>query len=99
MLREWDQKFPGRIDNMHRAFSHVVPSHLMDRKLFPFETIRPTGKADPDGDKALTMTMMRTTTPARRRPPAEAGLPAEAAISLEALRRTLPSAWPRLSQD
>ncbi|MEY4754829.1 MAG: tRNA 2-thiocytidine(32) synthetase TtcA, partial [Pseudomonadota bacterium] len=31
MLREWDQKFPGRIDNMHRAFGHVVPSHLMDR--------------------------------------------------------------------
>jgi tRNA 2-thiocytidine biosynthesis protein TtcA len=38
---------------MHRAFSHVVPSHLMDRNLFPFQTIRPTGIADPMGDKAF----------------------------------------------
>ncbi|MFM2057212.1 MAG: tRNA 2-thiocytidine(32) synthetase TtcA [Pseudomonadota bacterium] len=53
MLREWDRKFPGRIDNMHRAFSHVVPSHLMDRNLFPFATIHPTGQADPQGDKAF----------------------------------------------
>jgi tRNA 2-thiocytidine biosynthesis protein TtcA len=53
MLREWDRKHPGRIDNMHRAFSEVVPSHLMDRKLFPFETIRPSGVADPSGDKAF----------------------------------------------
>ncbi|MEX8517599.1 MAG: tRNA 2-thiocytidine(32) synthetase TtcA [Leptothrix sp. (in: b-proteobacteria)] len=53
MLREWDKKHPGRIDNMHRAFSHVVPSHLMDRKLFPFQTIQPTGLADPQGDKAF----------------------------------------------
>ncbi|MEX8496281.1 tRNA 2-thiocytidine(32) synthetase TtcA [Leptothrix ochracea] len=53
MLREWDRKHPGRIDNMHRAFSEVVPSHLMDRKLFPFETIRPSGVADPQGDKAF----------------------------------------------
>ena len=53
MLREWDKKFPGRIDNMHRAFSHVVPSHLMDRQLFPFQTIQPSGQADPLGDKAF----------------------------------------------
>ncbi len=53
MLREWDKKFPGRIDNMHRSFAHVVPSHLMDRNLFPFQTIRPTGEADPEGDKAF----------------------------------------------
>ncbi len=53
MLREWDKKYPGRIDNMHRSFSHVVPSHLLDRQLFPFETLRPTGVADPEGDKAF----------------------------------------------
>jgi tRNA 2-thiocytidine biosynthesis protein TtcA len=53
MLRDWDQKFPGRIDNMHRAFAHVVPSHLMDRNLYPFTTIRPTGVADPAGDHAF----------------------------------------------
>jgi len=53
MLRDWDQRFPGRIDNMHRAFSQVVPSHLMDRALFPFETLVPTGVADPAGDRAF----------------------------------------------
>ena len=53
MLRDWDQRFPGRIDNMHRAFAHVVPSHLMDRTLFPFETLVPTGIADPAGDRAF----------------------------------------------
>ncbi|MCK6424524.1 MAG: tRNA 2-thiocytidine(32) synthetase TtcA [Burkholderiaceae bacterium] len=53
MLREWDQKHPGRIDNLHRAFAHVVPSHLMDRNLYPFTTIRPTGVADPAGDHAF----------------------------------------------
>jgi tRNA 2-thiocytidine biosynthesis protein TtcA len=53
MLREWDRNFPGRIDNLHRAFSQVVPSHLMDRKLFPFETIRPSGIPDAAGDKAF----------------------------------------------
>ncbi len=90
MLREWDQKFPGRIDNMHRAFSHVVPSHLMDRKLFPFETIRPTGQVNPDGDKAFDEDDDDAcATPA---PLAGDGLPAEVAFSVEALRRTLPTA-------
>jgi tRNA 2-thiocytidine biosynthesis protein TtcA len=53
MLREWDRKFPGRIDNMHRAFANVVPSHLLDRALFPFQTIQPGGQADAGGDKAF----------------------------------------------
>ncbi|MEY8875236.1 MAG: tRNA 2-thiocytidine(32) synthetase TtcA [Leptothrix sp. (in: b-proteobacteria)] len=53
MLQDWDQRFPGRIDNLHRAFSQVVPSHLMDRSLFPFESLSPTGQADPAGDKAF----------------------------------------------
>jgi tRNA 2-thiocytidine biosynthesis protein TtcA len=91
MLREWDQKFPGRIDNMHRAFSHVVPSHLMDRKLFPFETIRPTGQVNPDGDKAFD----EDDDDACATPTSTGGgdgLPAEVAFSVEALRRTLPTA-------
>jgi tRNA 2-thiocytidine biosynthesis protein TtcA len=31
MLREWEKKFPGRVDNMFTALSNIVPSHLMDR--------------------------------------------------------------------
>jgi tRNA 2-thiocytidine biosynthesis protein TtcA len=53
MLRDWDRRFPGRIDNMFTALANVVPSHLMDRKLYPFETLQRTGVADPDGDIAF----------------------------------------------
>ena len=53
MLREWDKKFPGRIETMFTALQNVVPSHLMDRNLYPFGTIQATGVADPGGDKAF----------------------------------------------
>jgi tRNA 2-thiocytidine biosynthesis protein TtcA len=53
MLREWDKRHPGRIDNMHRAFANVVPSHLLDRQLFAFETLLPTGLPDALGDRAF----------------------------------------------
>ncbi|MEP7102792.1 MAG: tRNA 2-thiocytidine(32) synthetase TtcA, partial [Burkholderiales bacterium] len=53
MLREWDRKYPGRVDNMFNAMSHVVPSHLMDRNLYPFATLQATGAADPAGDRAF----------------------------------------------
>ena len=53
MLKEWEKKFPGRLDNMLHALQHTVPSHLMDRQLFPFETLQPTGVASEDGDKAF----------------------------------------------
>jgi tRNA 2-thiocytidine biosynthesis protein TtcA len=71
MLRDWDKQFPGRIDNMHRAFSHVVPSHLMDRRLFPFETIVPTGVVNPEGDRAFDEDDADDCGPA----PAAAGVP------------------------
>ena len=50
MLRDWDKKFPGRIENMLGALQNVVPSHLMDRGLHPFQTLRVTGEADANGD-------------------------------------------------
>ena len=53
LLRDWDKQFPGRLENMLTALQNVVPSHLMDRKLFPFESIEATGVADDDGDKAF----------------------------------------------
>ena len=53
MLREWDKKFPGRLENMFTALQNVVPSHLMDRQLHNFAEIRATGQADPQGDKAF----------------------------------------------
>jgi tRNA 2-thiocytidine biosynthesis protein TtcA len=53
MLREWDKKHPGRVENMFSALQTVVPSHLMDRNLYPFAGLQPTGVADPAGDKAF----------------------------------------------
>ncbi|HEX5805509.1 MAG TPA: tRNA 2-thiocytidine(32) synthetase TtcA [Macromonas sp.] len=53
MLREWDKRFPGRIENMLHALQNVVPSHLMDTKLFPFATLQTTGVADANGDTAF----------------------------------------------
>jgi len=53
MIREWERLSPGRIDNVFHAMGHVVPSHLMDRRLHPFETLRPTGVPDALGDRAF----------------------------------------------
>jgi tRNA 2-thiocytidine biosynthesis protein TtcA len=53
MVREWERQYPGRSDNMLRAMGHVVRSHLLDRQLHPFAALRPTGVADPAGDKAF----------------------------------------------
>ena len=53
MLREWERQHPGRLDNMATALGNVVPSHLLDRKLYPFATLAATGVADRDGDKAF----------------------------------------------
>jgi tRNA 2-thiocytidine biosynthesis protein TtcA len=53
MLAEWEKKHPGRLDNMLHALQHTVPSHLMDRSLFPFETLTPNGVPQADGDMAF----------------------------------------------
>ncbi|MCX7946633.1 MAG: tRNA 2-thiocytidine(32) synthetase TtcA [Hydrogenophilus sp.] len=36
MLREWDQKYPGRIQTIFRALTHLVPSHLLDTRAYDF---------------------------------------------------------------
>jgi len=53
MLREWDRKHPGRIDNMFNAMGNIVTSHMLDRNLYPFATLQASGVADPHGDKAF----------------------------------------------
>ena len=53
MIREWEKQYPGRTDNMFNAMGHITLSHMTDRALFPFETIRATGQPDPQGDKAF----------------------------------------------
>ncbi len=53
MIHEWERQYPGRIDNLFHAMTHVTPSHLLDRNLFPFSTLKATGMAASDGDKAF----------------------------------------------
>jgi tRNA 2-thiocytidine biosynthesis protein TtcA len=53
MLKEWQKKFPGRLDNMLHALQNVVPSHLMDSKIHDFKGLQATGQASRDGDKAF----------------------------------------------
>lgn len=40
MLRDWQQRFPGRLDNMLTALQNVVPSHLMDTSLYDFANLK-----------------------------------------------------------
>jgi len=40
MLREWQRRYPGRIESIMRAMTEVRPSHLLDRKLFDFTDLR-----------------------------------------------------------
>jgi tRNA 2-thiocytidine biosynthesis protein TtcA len=53
MLKEWDRKFPGRLDNMLHAMQNVVPSHLADGTLHDFKGLTADGVARADGDKAF----------------------------------------------
>ena len=53
MLREWDRRHPGRIASILRALTDVRPSHLLDRKLFDFAGLAPTGRPEPEGDTAF----------------------------------------------
>ena len=53
MLREWDRKYPGRVENMFTALQNVVPSHLLDGTQHDFKGLKATGVADDEGDKAF----------------------------------------------
>jgi tRNA 2-thiocytidine biosynthesis protein TtcA len=53
MLRDWERRFPGRVESIFSSLSSIVPSHLMDREAFDFAGLAPTGVPDPDGDIAF----------------------------------------------
>ena len=39
MLLDWDERTPGRVENIARALRNAVPSHLGDRELFDFGSL------------------------------------------------------------
>jgi tRNA 2-thiocytidine biosynthesis protein TtcA len=53
MLRDWERKFPGRVDSIWNALGKVETSHLMDRRIHDFHAVRATGRPEPDGDIAF----------------------------------------------
>ncbi len=65
MLREWDKQYPGRVDNIFRALKSVAPSHLMDRALFDFVAVAPSGAPAADGDIAFDTETIEEPPPAQ----------------------------------
>ena len=58
MLRDWEKKFPGRVENLFRSMHHIVPSHLMDSEAFDFQNLEISTEltgiaARSSGDKAI----------------------------------------------
>ena len=53
LLREWDRRFPGRVEKIFAALGNVAPSHLADPTLYDFRNLKATGRPDPEGDRAF----------------------------------------------
>ena len=58
MLRDWEKKHPGRVENVFRSMHHIVPSHLMDGEAFDFKNLEISTElsgiaARSSGDKAI----------------------------------------------
>ena len=58
MLRDWEKKHPGRVENLFRSMHHIVPSHLMDSEAFDFKNLEISTElsgiaARSSGDKAI----------------------------------------------
>ena len=53
LMRDWEKKYPGRVDTIFAAMSRVTPSHLMDKSLYPFVGLEAGGVADSAGDLAF----------------------------------------------
>lgn len=53
MLRDWDKRYPGRIETMFSATQNIVPSHMCDNKLFDFKSIKSGSEVIDGGDIAF----------------------------------------------
>ena len=58
MLRDWEKKHPGRVENLFRSMHHIVPSHLMDGEAFDFKNLEISTElsgiaARSNGDRAI----------------------------------------------
>ncbi|WP_413498213.1 tRNA 2-thiocytidine(32) synthetase TtcA [Buttiauxella gaviniae] len=53
MLRDWDRRYPGRIETMFSAMQNVVPSHMCDTELFDFKGLQHGAEVVNGGDLAF----------------------------------------------
>ena len=52
LLHEWEKQQPGRVETIFRSLQNARPSHLLDRALFDFGSVR--SAAGSGGSEALT---------------------------------------------
>ncbi|MBA3478342.1 MAG: tRNA 2-thiocytidine(32) synthetase TtcA [Lautropia sp.] len=49
LMRDWERRYPGRLDTIFGALGRVTPSHLLDRSRFDFDAIdAPPPSGGPD---------------------------------------------------
>jgi tRNA 2-thiocytidine biosynthesis protein TtcA len=53
MLREWEQRFPGRTEAIFSSLRNVVPSHLADPSIYDFQSLSNRAEPDEAGDSIL----------------------------------------------
>jgi tRNA 2-thiocytidine biosynthesis protein TtcA len=46
LLREWEKRYPGRVETMLGSLKHVRASHLLDREAFDFDRL-PSSRGEP----------------------------------------------------
>jgi tRNA 2-thiocytidine biosynthesis protein TtcA len=50
LMRDWEKRFPGRVENVFASLGRVTPSHLLDRRRHDFAGLETTGEPVADGD-------------------------------------------------
>ncbi len=63
MLRDWDKRFPGRVETLFTAMQNVVPSHLADHTLFDFKGLKQGDAIIDGGDLAFDPQSIQASTP------------------------------------
>lgn len=61
MLRDWDKRYPGRIETMFSAMQNIVPSHMADTTLFDFHAVTHGSPVVEGGDLAFDRETLPTT--------------------------------------
>jgi len=90
MLREWERKFPGRVDSIFNAMRKVEPTHLLDRTLQDFAAVRATGRPEPEGDLAFDVDPLLEAAADAATLPGEAGISIPLASGAPGVRANAP---------